>query len=447
MSKKVKNIDSIEDTETINKPKKFKIIKKKVAISLFSGAGGDTLGLIRSNYLVKGFSEFNKFAIETHINAFKDSELIMSETKDTNIKNIPDSVFEDLKKKYKIDLVFAGFPCQGFSNAGKKKENDPRNELVYEFVRAVDILKPKWIIGENVRGLLSRKGVNPKDKIKMPIINIIQSIFDDIGYTITWNVVSALDYNLPQERKRLIIIGHRKDLLESNEFIYPHFNWEQSFLKTKKEQLPTIRHILENTLEGAIEFPKTNIPSDLDPNIWIKTTLENPPEKNTIHPNLIRLVNGIRNKSTKEINEETGGDASKLTEKTIIVPNGLISFNKRASGYHGQICHPDSPSKTIICTYATCPRLFVGLYNEKIDKYWIRTFTITELAQIQGFPSDFPFCGARKDIITQIGNAVPPPIIQSITNLLDTVTFQKTPQSIFNQLEDNNEEDDEDNEE
>jgi DNA (cytosine-5)-methyltransferase 1 len=366
------------------------------------------------NYEIKGYLSRKKNIssfIDNNYVWYKPFKIETQNTTNTQVYNFEVST----DNSYCVENIIVK-NCQGFSNAGKKNENDPRNELIFEFVRIVNVIKPKWFIGENVSGLLSRQGIHPKNKQKMPVINIIQSIFNDIGYSITWNIVSALDYNVPQDRKRLIIIGHKN---ESN-ILYPHFDWERSFSKSKK---PKLRHIIENTLDGAIEFPKKNIPKNLDTQIWIKTYLKSPPQNNIVHPNLIRLVQGIRNKSKEEIKNID-------EEKTIIVPNGLISFNKRISPYHGQICHPDSPSKTIICTYATCPRLFVGFYNENLDKYWIRPFTITELAQIQGFPKNYPFCGTHKEIISQIGNAVPPPIIQSISNSLDSIIFKNQPQNI-----------------
>lgn len=127
------------------------------ALSLFSGAGGDTVGLTKAGWKVTHFSEFNNPAIETHKAAFATSELLLSPSGSNDIKKIPDEIFASLKGK--IELIFAGFPCQGFSHAGKKRVDDPRNELVHEFVRVTKLIQPTWIIGENVKGLLSRKGV------------------------------------------------------------------------------------------------------------------------------------------------------------------------------------------------------------------------------------------------------------------------------------------------
>jgi DNA (cytosine-5)-methyltransferase 1 len=437
--------------------KKIKISIRKnqqpKAISLFSGAGGDTLGLERSAYDVCAFSELIPTFVRTHQANYPRSKLLEFNG-DKNIRNIPDDVFTPYNGI--VDLVFAGFPCQGFSHAGKKKENDPRNELVYEFIRVVKCIRPTWIIGENVSGLLSRKGTDPKSGRKSGVIDIIASSFKEIGYSLTWNVVTATYYGVPQKRKRLIIIGH-DDSKISERTPYPHFDWKMA--STQMEPCTSLRHILEDTLDCAMEFPKENIPSDINPKTWIITKLESPPADNAVHPNLIRLVSGIRSltRSEKEAIDEAksskkgkgkdtdNGDDTEDTDdiKTIIVPKGLISFGSRSSGYHGEIVDPDQPSKTIICTYSSCPRLFVGLYNPDTDKYWIRTFTVTELAQIQSFPKDYQFVGNKKEIVTQIGNAVPPNIINVISSRLNTVCFKATGQNQSGEKIDNTEEEEE----
>ena len=88
---------------------------------------------------------------------------------------------------------------------------------------------------------------------------------------------------------------------------------------------------------------------------------------------------------------------------------------------------PDRPSKTIICTYNLCPRLFVGLWNPAVNKRWVRCLTVRELAQIQGFPADYPWRGTTKEAIIQIGNAVPPPLVEHLAKALDHATFHAEP--------------------
>ncbi len=303
--------------------------------------------------------------------------------------------------------------CQGFSHAGKKRASDPRNELVYEFARVARIVRPQWIIGENVEGLLSRKVRDPgqpESAPLRPVIDIIRDLFLSIGYRITYQVVSATDVGVPQKRKRLIIVGYR-----STRF-WPHIAWP-----TPPATAPKIRHILETHLEGAVPAPATATAPD--PRFWIATTATAP--TGTPHPNLLRLAGGIRNLSTKERAAAPAGTAKAITE-----PDGLISFGTRSSSYHGEVVDPDAPSKTIICTYGICPRLFVGLHNPTTDQYWIRCLTPRELAQIQGFPADYPTQGDTKSQITQIGNAVPPPLAAYIGHAIQKVRCRTFPQEM-----------------
>jgi DNA (cytosine-5)-methyltransferase 1 len=303
--------------------------------------------------------------------------------------------------------------CQGFSHGGKKKMDDPRNEMVYEFARAARLIQPKYILGENVAGLLSRKGIDPNTKQIRPVIDIIRDLFAGIGYHITYRVIKATDAGIPQERKRLIIVGTKA------EKGHPHMPWD-NLEEPPSEKHASIRPFLESHLEGAIEFPQQGNPQDASPHYWIATTETQPTGKP--HPNLLRLAGGIRNRSTKE--KEQDGDAAPL-----VIEGGLISFGVRKSGYHGQILDPDMPSKTIICTYGVCPRLFVGLYNQQENKYWVRCLSVKELAQIQGFPADYPWQGNEKEIITQIGNAVPPRLCEMVVHSLPKITYHNTPQS------------------
>jgi DNA (cytosine-5)-methyltransferase 1 len=383
----------------------------KNALSLFSGAGGDTCGLEAAGWVVTHFSEFKKTAIQTHQAAFPASSLLTGEGKSTDITKIPDETFKKLTGK--IDLIFAGFPCQGFSHAGKKRVNDPRNELVHQFARAVRIIKPTWIIGENVKGLLSRKGVFPANTKARPVIEIICELFESIGYKISWRVIDVREVGVPQLRKRLILIGHKGSK-------YPVVPWE-SALKIPAQL--GIRNLLTPTLEGAVELPSLYKPKDQDTRFWIPT--EETVVTGTPHPNLERLVAGKRNLSSKEKEEQ---NLDKEDKVEFIDPKGLISFGVRKSGYHGQVLDPDAPSKTIICAYNQCPRLFVGLYSSKQKKYYIRCLTHEECGQIQGFPANYPWQGTVKDKITQIGNAVPPPLATTIAHLLPKITFSKQPQ-------------------
>lgn len=402
---------------------------QRKAISLFSGAGGDTLGLQRAGFTVVAFSENNKAAIDTHLAAFPESMLLKDPTTgSTDIKAIPDSVFEPYRGQ--VEAIFAGFPCQGFSHAGKKRPGDKRNELVHEFARVARIVKPRWIIGENVRGLLSRKGHDPADPptaAPKPVIEIMKRIFEEAGYKITYKVVNATEVGVPQLRKRLIIVGFRSTMW------YPHVLFPSSV--STEQTVATIRPFLETHLIGATPLTV----SCPDPHYLIATTETE--ASGSVHPNLQRLATGLRNRSTKEKTDDP-----KNPNKTITEAGGLISFGRRKSGYHGEVVDPDGPSKTIICTYNLCPRLFVGL-RSPTGATWVRTLSVTELAQIQGFPSDYPWQGGEKAAIIQIGNAVPPPLATAIATMLNKTTFKRTPQVTEDAAEENSAESEEETEE
>lgn len=408
-------------------PSKKRPVVAKNAISLFSGAGGDSLGLKQAGYNVCAFSEFKKPAIATHLKEFPHSRLLTCpDTNSADITKIPDEVFENYSGQ--IDTIFAGFNCQGFSNAGKKRIDDPRNEMVYEFVRATKAIRPPYIIGENVPGLLSRKGKDPKTGKLRPVVDIISDIFAEIGYNITYKVLKATDFGVPQERKRLIIVGTP----ESKG--HPHMPWD-SLVSPTFPKHTSIRSFLETHLEGAVVLAEENIPDGLSPHYWITTDATKPTGKP--HPYLIRLVNGIRNKSSKE--KEESGDDSPLT-----IEGGLISFGVRKSPHHGQILDPDKPSKTIICAYAASPRLFVGLHNPDEGKYWVRCLSVKELGQIQGFPAEYQWQGTEKEQITQIGNAIPPALCEAVVRTLPNIVFKGEKQTI--QSVTTSEQDDEDEE-
>ncbi len=354
-----------------------------------------------------------QLTLKRKMSSFIDNDYVWFATRTITSHTVQDeSVYNfevDMDNSYIVHNTIV-HNCQGFSHAGKKRVDDPRNELVHEFVRATKLIQPTWIVGENVRGLLSRKGVYPANTTPRPVIEIIRELFDNIGYKITYRVFDAVEVGVPQKRKRLLIVGHKGTE-------YPHLPWETVFVKTT----PTIRSILTSTLQGAVEVPSLYKPQDQPERFWIRTTETFP--TGTPHPNLVRLVNGIRNLSSKE------KEAQGIKETTQYVePNGLLSFGVRKGGYHGEVMDPDAPAKTIICAYNQCPRLFVGLYNPEVNKYWVRCLTVTECGQIQGFPVDYSWKGSDKEKIVQIGNAVPPPLATAIATLIERVTFHTIPQ-------------------
>lgn len=378
------------------------------AISLFSGLGGDTLGLEQSGCHVVAYNELNPKFCESHEANFPNSKLIYIEEKsedkkpkkksqntqqivkknrditkisDDYIKN--NEYLKQLILETNIDIVFAGFPCQGFSNAGKKKDNDPRNTLFKEFHRIANLVNPDIIIGENVKGLLSRKTHE-----NIPYIYVIEEEFRNNGYDVIYDIFKLEEYGVPQKRERLIILGVKQD---------NKYGWKVQFpLPTSHKPNMNLKNIINFNMTGAIKVPDELFHLCEVPDECILTDLTNEDTNNNPHPYLTSKL------EADELDRTYSG----------ITHDKLFSFGKRESPIHCEIIDIRKPSKTIICTYDHQPRLFVPLRNKNGD--YLRMLLPDELKQIQGFPKDYIVKGNTKEQITQIGNAVPPPLIKAI---------------------------------
>lgn len=350
------------------------------SISLFSGAGGDTIGMSNAGVHVVAYNELVPRFCETH-NAQENRKYLKCDCTllGNDVNKIKDETFASYKGR--VNLVFAGFVCQSFSSAGKRNPKDLRGQLYKQFVRAAKHIQPKFIIGENVKGLLT---------CKMPdgnlFLDVIEQEFKDLGYTVNHKVLKGIDYGVPQKRERLFIIG-RKDS------VVPTFPIPQV-------QDLHLKNIITYNMLGAIKISKEKFDFTTIPNECILTndeddTVEVP---DTVHPYL-------RMKVEKE-DESYGGKTHK----------SLLSFGKRDSPIHCEIIDIRKPSKTIICTFDHQPRLFVPLKNK--TGYYLRSMLPDEMKQIQGFPRDYVIKGNVKEQITQIGNAVPPSLVEAIVKEL-----------------------------
>jgi len=350
------------------------------AISLFSGCGGDTLGLQQAGFKVVAFNEFKKYAIDTHQANFPES-VLLKDGANTDITKVPDSAFAPYKGK--VQIVFAGFPCQGFSRAGKKDSADPRNQMFRQFLRVAKAVRPQFVIGENVTGLATMKsGPNETDPL---VLDIICKEFSDAGYQLYYKVMEATDFGVPQKRKRILLVGW--DTWRTNGVrIQPESFWAAVAGFGARLPKVSMASFVTNSMEGAHCIPEPFIPDDFSD--YALKVDESAEPTGVAHPYVILKSN-----------------------------TDLLSCSKRVSPIHSEIVDVNRPCKTIICTYDHQPRLLVGLRKPSGIAY-CRTLLPVELKQVQGFPAEFKITGSKKDQITQIGNAVPPAIIYSIAKCL-----------------------------
>ena len=167
--------------------------KKLTVASLFSGAGGMDIGFSNAGFEVVWATDFDKDACETY-HRWSGLKPVCADISELDISTIPD-----------IDVIVGGFPCQGFSMAGNRNVDDSRNLLYKNFVECVSKKKPLAFVAENVSGLLTIGGSNE-------IAKRIMAAFSREGYSVNWVVLKASRMGVPQDRKRLIIVGIRSDV-------------------------------------------------------------------------------------------------------------------------------------------------------------------------------------------------------------------------------------------
>jgi DNA (cytosine-5)-methyltransferase 1 len=172
--------------------------RKYKVLDLFCGCGGISEGYALAGFDIVGGIDFNEHATITFQHNFKQAKVY-----NIDIASFPDSKIEE--EYGDVDVIVGGPPCQGFSSANRwqKEVEDPRNKLFFEYIRFVQRIRPKVVMIENVRGLLTRDNGYAIERIK--------DILGSEEYNITYQVLDASEYGVPQNRKRAIIVGIRKD--------------------------------------------------------------------------------------------------------------------------------------------------------------------------------------------------------------------------------------------
>lgn len=174
---------------------------KPKVISLFAGCGGSSLGYKLAGCKVLASVEFDKHAAAVYRANFPDTRLY-----ETDIAALdPLEVLSDLGlEPGELDILDGSPPCQGFSMAGKRRLDDPRNRLFEEYVRFLKAMRPKAFVMENVPGLVTGK--------MRGIFHEMVKALTEAGYDVRGRILNAVHYGVPQSRKRVILIGFRKDL-------------------------------------------------------------------------------------------------------------------------------------------------------------------------------------------------------------------------------------------
>ena len=306
-------------------------------VSLFSGAGGLDLGFEKAGFKTIWANEFDKKIWETFESNFPNTILDRRSITDIDASEIPDCIG-----------IIGGPPCQSWSEAGAQRGiNDSRGKLFYDYIRILKAKQPLFFLAENVSGILHPKHRGAFDEFI--------SLFDDAGYDVSWKLVDANDYNVPETRERVIIVGYRKDL--GKRFVHPAPLSKKPVLSDAIGDLP--------------------------------------------EPLPARPYNKTNGDCLSISNHEymTGGYSTIFMSRNRVRAWDEPSFTIQAGGRQAPL-HPKAPKMTFISQNV---RIFAKGHE---DEY--RRLSVRECARIQTFPDDFIFrYNDIADGYKMIGNAVP----------------------------------------
>lgn len=405
--------------------------EKKTYIDLFAGCGGLSLGLYNSKHW-KG-----KFAVEKSPDAFKTLEHNLIKTKNHfdwpnwltqsnhDINDIIKNHSDELKKmRGTIDMVAGGPPCQGFSTAGRRIENDTRNKLIESYIKFIRLIQPKIIFFENVKGFTQKFD---KNKIKGRVysdyvqnsLNRGSKRLDAVGYDVYGKLIDFSDFGVPQKRTRFILVGIRKDFSKK---ISPK-NFFKEIKNNKKEFLTNKGIGLTNNLEDAIS-DLLRIKEAISPDTKsFKTSLYNSPKSN-----YQKLLKGLVDADIPDSHR-----FAKHNSETLKKFEFILEYAERNKTLSNELKEKFNLKKrTVIPLSGDLPTpTLTTLPDDYIHYCEPRIFTVREYARIQSFNDWYEFKGKyttggkrRTQEVprySQIGNAIPPIFGEQVGLVLNSI--------------------------
>lgn len=339
-------------------------------MDIFSGAGGLSLGAEMENIKVRYAVEQNKSAAKTFERNHPDAKVIQEDIKKINPKEIVGD--------QKLFIVMGGPPCQGFSLSNTKTRTieNPNNQLFREFVRFVRELTPTWFVFENVWGLTK---INQGEFQRM-----IESCFEEIGYTVSSAILWASDYGVPQKRFRFFLVGNKHGI----KFSFPEKQEKKVTVEEAIGDLPLLNNG-DNIDSLPYRIPRSKAST------YAKLMRKN---SRTSKQNYVSLNNALVIERYKYIGQGQNWRA---------IPEELMqnyADKKRChSGIYKRL-KADEPS-VVISNYRK---------SMLIHPFQNRGLSVREAARIQSFPDNFIFDGPISHIQQQIGNAVPPLLAKAV---------------------------------
>jgi len=390
-------------------------------IDLFAGCGGFSEGFYKEGLKSIVHVDFDEAACLTLKERMKyymyseeeiENSVICGDLthKEINIK------IENVIKKSNIDVLVGGPPCQSFSTVGRAQDpnsmkDDPRNYLFQNYLRILEKYMPKVFVFENVSGLLSAK---PNGKLIFPQIIKEMSRHYNVCDDRETILLNSVHYGVPQIRKRVIIIGVRKDLKFTSEDIYKNIikthyspDMEAKALSKGLEKFVTVK-------DAISDLPK------LFPGEGMNEIAYQPKKFNSYlekirDSNFSKLYNHEarkHNDADRERYHILSKNEWQLKQLAEVRPD-LIHHDPKHFGNRYTVQKNHLPGTTVVAHLYKDGNLFIHP-----DHTQERTFTVREAARIQSFPDDFVFMGSKTNQFKQVGNAVPPLMAQQIAKAI-----------------------------
>lgn len=352
---------------------------RPTVLDLFCGCGGISKGFELAGFSIVGGIDFNNDATKTFKLNFPNAKVQC-----VDICTVPD---EDIISLYKgVDVIVGGPPCQGFSSANRwqKELDDPRNKLFFQYLRFVKVLRPKAILIENVRGLLTRDKGYAKDRIV--------KLLSGMGYNVNNTILDSSNYGVPQTRKRAFFVAFRK------EFKDIIFDFDK------------IPHLPKVTVEDAIGELYQLEQGDT-------TRIPTPPGNE--YTRYLRYGSEV-------LNDHTATYPAEIVQKRIsFVPQGGNWQDVPSELWPSQRGNRHSSAyKRLAPNTQSCTIDTGNAHSNYFHPIFNRIPSIRESARLQSFPDSFVFFGPRGSRYKQVGNAVPPLLAKAIASQILSFLYE-----------------------
>ena len=379
-------------------------------IDFFCGAGGLSLGFIQEGFNVKLASDIESVCIQTY--KYNHPELPSSRLIQEDIREFINEVDDYINEP--IDIIVGGPPCQGFSTANQQRIiDDPRNELYKYFLMMVETIGPKFVVMENVRGMLkvADQVVEDYGAIK------IKDNGSTLTYYVDYEVLKSNEFSVAQNRQRLIYIAVRSDVCEKLD-LKP----SDIFEKIHKDNEGKPVYVLNDALKDIkpLEAPRVKNTTNVDSEIYGKkidvNNYENPDNEylNLINNGLsmpyvfnhkVRYINDNNYEIYKRVDQGNDSTDDKIKD--------IMPYSHRNHVFKDKYFKliADKPCRTI-----TAHMKFDC--HSHIHPFQVRSLTPREAARVQSFPDDYLFWGPYSKTYMQIGNAVPPVMARGIAKVI-----------------------------